>query len=148
VIYQKRAFANFLAFVFLSGLGWICDFLTFLLLVKVVGVSSFVGNFISSYVGVTFVWFVSLKMVFNRRTDGQAIFLFAYWCFQFFSILGYSQSLRVVDLALLNTYSSSLVGQNPEIAAKIIITPFNLLTNFIFMKFLTRFMRGESTTRA
>jgi hypothetical protein len=35
------------------------------------------------------------------------------------------------------------IGSNPEMAAKIIITPFNLMTNFSFMKLLMRLMRKE-----
>lgn len=37
---------------------------------------------------------------------------------------------------------------NTEIAAKIIVTPFNLVTNFLFMKFLTRYMRNAHSAYA
>ena len=35
-----------------------------------------------------------------------------------------------------------------EIAAKIIITPLNLITNFAFMRFLTRQMHRENNPNA
>ena len=131
----------FIAFLFLSGLGWLCDFLTFTLLVKYVNSHSFEANFISSYVGVTFVWFSSLKRVFKFSGKGSSTFLVVYWCFQFVSIIVYSQLLHMVVHVIPNVFQLAQVSQNPEIAAKILITPFNLVTNFIFMKLLTRFMR-------
>ncbi|WP_422649179.1 hypothetical protein [Cupriavidus sp. H18C1] len=36
-------------------------------------------------------------------------------------------------------------GGHLAIAAKIIITPFNLVTNYVFMKGLTRFMHHPNT---
>jgi putative flippase GtrA len=136
----------FLGFALLSGVGWLCDFLTFTLLVKLFKVHSFEANFVSSYVGVTFVWFASLKTVFKRSGNGRGTFLVVYWCFQFVSILVYSQSLHMVADAIPNVIQLEEVSQNSGIAAKIIITPFNLVTNFIFMKFLTRFMQKEYYT--
>lgn len=133
----------FFGFALLSGIGWLCDFFTFTLLIKLFNVHSFEANFVSSYVGVTFVWFVSLKMVFKRSGEGRSTFLVVYWCFQFVSILIYSQLLHWVGDTIPDTIQLAQISKNPEIAAKIIITPFNLVTNFIFMKFLTRFMRKE-----
>lgn len=133
----------FIGFAFLSGFGWLCDFFTFTLLVKLIHAPNFIANFVSSFVGVTFVWFVSLKMVFKRSGDAQNTFLVVYWCFQFVSILAYSQLLHMTAGALPDVDLMAQLRHNPEIAAKIIITPFNLVTNFLFMKFLTGFMQKE-----
>ena len=134
---------HFLIFSFLSGLGWLSDFMTFTLLVKLFNVHSFQANFVSSYVGVTFVWFTSIKTVFKLSSKGSSTFLVVYWCFQFISILIYSQLLHMTVHEIPSVFQLVQISQNPEIAAKIVITPFNLVTNFIFMKFLTRFMRKE-----
>lgn len=133
----------FLGFVFLSGIGWLCDFVTFTLLVKLINVPNFIANFISSYVGVTFVWFTSLKMVFKRSGEGRSTFLLVYWGFQFASILTYSQLLHMAASALQDVDLLAQINHNLEIAAKIIVTPFNLVTNFLFMTFMARFMRNE-----
>lgn len=138
----------FFGFALLSGLGWLCDFVTFALLVKLFNIHSFVANFVSSYVGVTFVWFTSLKIVFKLGGKGSSTFLVVYWCFQFVSILIYSQLLRMTVHEIPSVFQLVQISQNPEIAAKIIVTPFNLVSNFIFMKFLTRYMRHEPTTHA
>lgn len=138
IIHQLR---QFLGFAFLSGLGWLCDIATFTLLVKYFEVPSFLANFVSSYVGVTFVWFTSLKSVFCSAAAGRGRLLLVYWGFQFVSILTYSQLLHIVAAILQISGSIVSLSGQPEIAAKIILTPFNLVTNFLFMKFLTRFMR-------
>lgn len=136
---------QFLKFAFLSGLGWLCDFTTFTLLVKIVGASPFVANLVSSYVGVTFVWFTSLKTVFRRRATRSGTFLMTYWCYQFVSIMAYSQVLHITADGLA---AAHLLEANSGVAAKLLITPFNLITNYLFMKLLTRFMQKEQPTHA
>lgn len=137
-IKSPRHFAKFLV---ISGLGWLCDIATFTLLVKLFDVPGLVANFVSSYVGVTFVWFTSLKTVFGRTGAARGRFLFAYWGFQFVSILAYSQVLHLLVGALHLPGLPTLLVANVAPAVKIIITPFNLVTNFLFMKWLTRFMQ-------
>ncbi len=134
---------SFLIFVLLSGTGWICDFGIFTLLTALTNASGFTANIISSYAGVTFVWFSSLRVLFKHGGEERGIFLLFYWCFQFASILAYSQLLHMVASTMPSMAQLVPIGGNPEIAAKIIITPFNLVTNFVFMKFLMHFMRKE-----
>lgn len=123
-------------FIALSGLGWLCDMTVFTLLVRLAGWDSAAANIASSYAGVTFVWFTSLKTVFQRAGSGR--FLLIYWAFQFVSILLYSHLLGRLAAALppLGEWE-----HYRALAAKILITPFNLVTNFMFMKTLTRAMR-------
>lgn len=146
----KRSFevGVFLRFVCLSGLGWLCDLSSFTLLVSFFDVPVFVANFVSSYVGVTFVWFASLKIVFGRSGAARGHLLFIYWGFQLLSILAYSQLLSMVAGVLDGVGIPLALSANPAIAAKIIVTPFNLVSNFIFMKFLTRYMRDAQTAHA
>lgn len=129
-----------MGFVFLSGLGWLCDFCTYAFLVKLFNVSPLVANFISSYVGVTFVWFASLKSVFQAAEGAGSRFLLLYWLFQFVSILVYSQILSLMVPVFDSPAIPVLFGEEAAVIAKIFVTPFNLVTNFIFMKFLTNFI--------
>lgn len=124
----------FFRFGALSGLGWILDFGSFTILAEIFSVPGFIANVLSSYVGVTFVYFASLKVVFRRSGAGRTMFLIIYLGFQFLSILLYSQILQTLAAELLAIPFHQL-------AAKIIITPFNLISNFLFMKLLVRFMR-------
>lgn len=177
----RAQFIQFIGFSFWSGLGWLCDFASFTLLVKVFDTPEFMANFTSSYLGVTFVWFTSLKRVFGRTGESRGRFLFSYWGFQFVSILAYSQLLHLIagvmtielmasiinhakiaakiivtpsqllylgTVAVMAAELQAAIISNTEIAAKIIVTPFNLVTNFLFMKFLTRYMRNARSAYA
>ena len=139
---------QFLVFGCVSALGWLCDFGTFTLLVKLFDVHGFIANFVSSYVGITFVWFTSLQTVFGRTGAARGRFLLAYWGFQFVSILAYSQLLHLVAAELNAPVLPAWLQANDAVAAKIIITPFNLVTNFLFMKWLTRFMQQASPAQS
>ncbi|WP_454752336.1 GtrA family protein [Cupriavidus necator] len=130
---------KFILFAALSAFGWLCDLLTFSLLGNV-GIPPFPANFASSYVGVTFVWFTSLKSVFGRSGPQHNRYIVIYWAFQFISILIYSQILSAVVYLLGHANFPILQNGHLALAAKFIITPFNLGTNFLFMKFLTRLM--------
>lgn len=146
---NRTIFQTFLRFAFLSGMGWVCDFVTFVILVEGSNTSAFVANIISSYVGVTFVYLTSLRFVFNKMTHNHAWFLSIYWSFQLISILIYSGILKEVVDVLVRQDLIALVQSYGEIIGKIVVTPFNLLTNFLFMKFLTKYMKdGEVRTNA
>ena len=131
---------QFLVFAFFSGIGWLLDFFVFSLMEKVFEFSDFWSNFVSSYVGVSFVWFGSLKAVFNQESKGNFNFLIIYWVYQLISILFYSMILHTAAQSIEGMLTSTLLHANSGILAKIIITPFNLLTNFLFMKLLMYFI--------
>ena len=135
---------KFLYFALLSGLGWLLDFSTFTVLLKF-NVLDFIANFVSSYVGVTFVWFTSLRMVFSQSGKSRMTFLLIYWGFQFISISVYSQLLHMVASTFSDAGFLAKISNNPGVAAKIIVTPFNLVTNFLFMRYLTHFLRKDNS---
>lgn len=126
----------FLGFALVSGVGWLLDFLAFTALAKAAGRSPFEANFVSSWVGVTFVWFVSLRLIFGAA--GRTSLLAVFWGCQLASILAYSQVLALLASELGTTFGW-VAAVGADIAAKIILTPINLLTNFVLMKSLTRF---------
>ena len=57
-----------LKFVFISGLGFIIDFIIYTILVHLFNLNVDISNMISSLVGVTFVFFTSTKKVFENNT--------------------------------------------------------------------------------
>ena len=129
-------------FVLLSGTGWLCDMLSFALLVHGAGLPADRANMVSSMVGVTLVWFLTLSTVFRRSNAGQAGWLLLYWTYQLVSIYLYSQLLLQAAAALP---AAVWLGGHQALAAKIVVTPFNLATNFLFMALLTRRMRHAPT---
>jgi len=131
----------FVGFVLISGVGWLLDMLSYAILTQFFGVLPAYANFISSMVGVTYVWIVALNRLFNRGEFGRSIYLPVYWGYQAASILGYSALISAVASSAFNTQISQIAGIPTGLAAKIVITGPNLLTNFIFMNILTRFMK-------
>lgn len=131
----RQGFTRFLIFASISGLGWILDIITFSLLLFN-DVESYTANFISSFVGVTFVWFTSLKAVFkyNNKTFSWGILF--YWLFQFVSIFIYSLLIGYLSLKLHYWQFSAFIldVQQLSFLAKVIVTPLNLFTNYLFMK--------------
>ena len=134
----------FLGFVLVSGVGWVLDLLSYTGLTQATGLSVGYANFISSMVGVTYVWMVALNRLFGKGGYGKSIFLPIYWGYQAVSILGYSILISLVVAAELNVWLSQLSHLPSEVVAKILLTAPNLMTNFVFMSFLTKFMKTDS----
>lgn len=129
---------QFSAFFVVSGLGWLLDFSLFLLLIKFAFFQAFYANFISSLAAVTFVYFVSTTTIFNKTADGKLFFLVLFWLYQIFSIYLFSLLLKG---AIAFLHSDMKMSLDVNAAAKILVTPLNLITNFIFMKVLVFFMK-------
>lgn len=130
----------FLGFVFISGVGWLLDMTSYAGLSQLLTVEPPYANFISSMVGVTYVWIVALNRIFDQRECRRSVYLPIYWSYQGLSILAYSALISVVTRSTLNWEIASMFGMPSEFTAKIIITCPNLMTNFIFMSFLTKLM--------
>lgn len=131
----------FLGFLLISGVGWLLDMVSYAALSQLVGVAPAYANFISSMVGVTYVWIIALNRLFDRREYGKSIYLPIYWGYQGASILAYSALISIVGASTINSRIGDVLGAPHDLVAKIIITGPNLLTNFIFMTILTRFMK-------
>jgi len=130
----------YFTFILLSGGGWLCDFCTFTGLVTLLQWPPFEANFLSSFVGVTFVWLTSLHAVFGRSRSSSLQFLLIYWFYQLISISLYSQTVRWGASQVVSLSAVPWLVNHAAIATKIFVTPLNLATNFIFMRRLTRFM--------
>jgi len=131
----------FLGFVLISGVGWLLDMASYAGLSQVFTVAPSYANFLSSMVGVTYVWIVALNRLFDRREYGRSIYLPIYWGYQGASILAYSGLISIVAASAFNSKIGEMIGMPHTLTAKIIITAPNLLTNFIFMSILTKFMK-------
>jgi putative flippase GtrA len=138
-----RQVKTFIGFIFVSGIGWVLDMLSYTVFTQLFIWTPAFSNFLSSMLGVTYVWSVSLDRLFNRSGYGKSIFLPIYWGYQTLSIFAYSLLIGAVVISQSNVLLSQSSMLPPEVAAKILITPINLLTNFVFMTFLTKFMKKE-----
>ena len=133
---MKKIIIQAFKFFGLSGLGWIIDMCIFSLLTYF-GVYTILANIISSFVAVTFVYLTSTKNIFvnmNNKFNIKKKYV-VYVLYQVIIVL--------ISSTIINLIAKDLTGSNIElfvnyskILAKIIVTPFTMVTNFMFMKFL------------
>lgn len=131
----------FLNFILISGVGWLTDLTSYVTITQLFNITPAYANFISSVVGITYVWCVALKQLFDRSDYRKSIYLPIYWIYQSASILAYSALISIVVASATNSNISEMLGAPVGLVAKIMITVPNLFTNFIFIKFLTSRMR-------
>jgi putative flippase GtrA len=134
----------FLGFVLVSGVGWLLDLVSYTALTQVAHLAPAYANFISSMVGVTYVWMIALNRLFGKGDYGKSLFLPVYWSYQAASILAYSLLIGLAVSTGFTLWLSQLSHLPPAVVAKILLTAPNLVTNFIFMSFLTKFMKANS----
>ncbi len=84
----------------------------------------------------------SLKSVFRIESRSRGRFLLVYWGYQLASILFYSKTLSFLSICLAGSNTLMAYGDHGfiSVVVKVILTPVNLLTNFVFMKLLTKRM--------
>ena len=131
---MKKLLVQAIRFVGLSGIGWLLDFCVFAILGNV---SSNVisNNFLSSWMGVTFVFLFATRKVFRNNSRISLKWKYAiYLLYQLILIALVSQLLGFVNGLLLDYVHISLIEQFSGIAAKILVTPITMLLNFIVMK--------------
>ncbi|MCK7616076.1 GtrA family protein [Roseibium sediminicola] len=145
---QHHALAKrFSGFALISGIGWCLDFMTMATLTYS-GVPVFWANFIGAFCGVTFVFFVAGKRIFRKAHNrSMATLLLLYWIWQLVAVTAASALTAGVSLLLLAMLDQ--VGGTPiltdlganivtltGVSAKMLVTPFTLIANFFFMRFL------------
>ncbi len=133
---SRDSVLQFLRFAMISGVGWILDVCSYYLLYKYFFMSPAWANVISSFLAITFVWFTSVSRVFGFSGVGKVAGVFYYWIYQSISILLYSFILLFVYHQMVDQSVFTVLKIHAEIGAKVFVTPFNLATNFIFMKYL------------
>jgi hypothetical protein len=135
---------KFSYFILISGAGWLLDMIAYAGLSEVLRIKASYANFISSMIGVTYVWIFALDRFFGRRESAVTIFLLIYWCYQGMSILAYSFLVSKVAESSLSHIVWYVVGISSALSAKIIITLPNVLTNYIFISTLMKFMSSDT----
>lgn len=118
-------FRDLLLFSLTSGIGWLVDvsLFTWLVFLKI---SPFYANLISAGIAVSYVFFVSTRHIFIRDQR--------YMVGKFLGYLVY----HIVAVFLASAAIQGLYGilEVHPLICKIIVTPFTLYINYIFMAFL------------
>lgn len=139
---MKKLILQAFKFFCISGIGWILDFSSFFLLTKFLNLSVFVSNILSSIPAVTYVFFTSTKKLFinskNQKISINCKYLI-YLIYQICFVCIVSLIAETIYKAIFNYVTSlniSFILENLKVIIKICITPFTMILNFIFMKFL------------
>ena len=139
---MKNIIKQALSFFLISGIGWLMDVTIYTFLTNI-GLHVILSNIISSTVAVTYVYITSTKKLFkNDSKYSLKIKYIMYIIYQICMILISSYVVYLISNWLLNVDINSLKGlfnfiiNHAKLSAKILVTPFTMVINFIFMKFL------------
>ena len=131
---MKKLFIQAIRFIGLSGIGWILDFTTYTVL-GVISANLVLNNTISSWVGVTFVFLLSTRIVFKNNSKiplkWKYVIYLLYQCVLIFFI---SKLLNRVNIYLLTHVTLAVVKNFSTIISKILVTPITMILNFVVMK--------------
>ena len=131
---MKNLLKQAVGFVGLSGIGWILDFCTYTVL-GFLSENLVLNNFISSWVGVTFVFIFATRKIFmnNSRIPLKWKYLI-YIAYQFVLIFLVSILLGKIDGLITEYVAVGIILKFSFIISKIIITPITMVLNFFVMK--------------
>ncbi|MFS9432935.1 GtrA family protein [Citrobacter sp. C348] len=113
-------------FAIVSGLGWLIDFSIFALL-NSLEFPIWLANIVGATIAVLFVFFASVRKIFQYNGHYVLWKLFNYTVYQV---------IAIVCASLLIDFIALQFGMLP-IVAKVIVTPLTFYANFQFMSFLT-----------
>ncbi len=123
-----------IGFFGLSGIGWILDFCTYTLL-GFISKNVVANNYISSWVGVTFVFIFATRKVFINNSKISLKWKYViYILYQVVLILLISQLLGLINHYVILLFSTMINEQAAAIMSKIIVTPVTMILNFCVMK--------------
>ena len=142
---------GFLKFGGLSGLGWIADTCILLLLVQLAGMAPFAANIISSCIAALSVFLLSREKVFNKATGGTGLRVAFYLVYTLTVILIASACMGAITAWLGGLASAQGVALSATVlaaVAKVLITPPQLVLNFLVSRFLIeRDLKGSPPAR-
>ncbi len=124
---------KFTKFTIVSGMGWGIDLLIFTVATHILQWNAAVSNILSAAIAVIFVYVNSTRYIFQHDGTNFKLKFFIYAIYQLCSIVMFSLLIDVVSSWLLDF---SFFRNFSSIFAKIAVTPFTLLTNFLFMRYL------------
>lgn len=124
------------SFFAISGIGWIMDVIIFTLLTKL-NVPVIFSNIVSATTATTYVYIISTKKIFQNK-DGYNLKTkyILYFVYQIIMIVASSVIIYFVSESLRDIITIELILNNVKLVSKILVTPFTMLINFLFMKWL------------
>lgn len=137
---------SFLKFGGLSGLGWVADASILLFLVSAFGMTPFVANFISSCIAATAVFLVSRELVFSKASGRTGLRVIGYLAYVLILIAIASLMAQLIATwarELAEAYRVALSATMAAAVAKVLITPPQLVLNFLVSRAMSERKLGE-----
>lgn len=123
-------------FIIISGCGWLIDLGTITLLVNF-NIEPLIANLCSASLAVTFVYWISRVVVFDKRIDRKAVHGYAaYYGYSLIVIALFSMLIQYLTHLLYTNASDLITFTASAFIVKIIVTPFNLYVNFVVSKYI------------
>ena len=137
---KRGRLAAFLKFGGLSGMGWLLDFALLLSMVGGLGVPPFAANIISSSAAALTVFLLSRRLIFNRSEGALGTRIAVYLAYQLCLITSAAGAMVLIIQGL--GALAQLYGFGPSqaaltAAAKVLITPPQLLLNFLMARHMS-----------
>lgn len=131
---MKKILIQAFKFFGISGIGWLLDFGTYIML-GFISENLAINNFISSYVGGAFVFIFATRKVFQNNSKIALKWKYLiYLVYQLIMIILASKLLNGINLAIVNNINVNFIVDFSAIIAKIVVIPFTMVMNFIVMK--------------
>lgn len=131
---MKGFWKQVIRFIGFSGIGWLLDFTTYMLL----GFRSdnlILNNIISSWVGFTFVFVFATRKIFeNKGTIPLSCKYLIYFVYQCGLIFVVSKLLDIFSNLIVENFEWVIICSFASIIAKILVTPITMILNFFVMK--------------
>lgn len=130
---MKDKIIKALKFFGISGIGWILDIITFSSLNSFFHINIIVANIFSSFIAITFVFLSSTRKLFQNNSKISLKYKYIiYLLYQIVIVLCSSFIINSVNDFVLGLNLEFLVSYS-NIVAKIIVTPFTMIINYIAM---------------
>lgn len=137
---MRSGFITFLKFGGLSGGGWILDFIILLSLVSALSAPPFVANVISSSIAALTVFLVSRRFLFASAEGalGTRVAIYFVYTLSVIAVAALAMALIVTGLdGMTQIYGYSPGRTALAAAAKILVTPPQLLMNFLMSRHMS-----------
>lgn len=128
-----------ISFILVSGIGWIFDFSTYLILTGVFNLNVMISNMISAIPALSYVFSMSTKKIFEKSNSKLSLKTkyFIYFIYQIILVTTVSFIANIIYKYFINIITLPLIIKYLKIFIKLVITPITMILNFIIMKNLT-----------
>ena len=137
---------SFLKFGGLSGLGWLADACILIALVSLFGVAPFVANLISSSIAALSVFLISRELIFSKASGRTTLRIAGYFAYVFALICVASVAVQMITVWTREfAQAQHLVLSSAVVTgiAKVLVTPPQLVLNFLVSRFMSERNIGE-----